>query len=202
MQYDIRIEGTTGLIQHAGTGLDQTSEANTEIAQLVKKTDSERTQEERNRITTLEVIKSIWFDSKGAPSVPVAAIRSCIERAARKLKQGPAVREGLIVVSSRFEWDEQRYGGLDNIEALCMAVKFTVPVVVGRSRILRTRALFEPPWAVEFRLDTDPELIDENKLRAWMDIAGRRIGLGDWRPEKSGHHGRFRLNSISEAGSV
>ena len=68
----------------------------------------------------------------------------------------------------------------------------TVGVVVQRSRILRTRALFEP-WGATFVLECDDELVDSEQLDAWLDIAGRRIGLGDWRPEKSGNHGRFEV---------
>ena len=56
---------------------------------------------------------------------------------------------------------------------------------------MRTRPLFEPPWAAEFRVDYDPDLVDKSLLENWLDIAGRRIGLGDWRPEKSGMYGRF-----------
>ena len=57
---------------------------------------------------------------------------------------------------------------------------------------MRTRPKFDPPWAAEFRVEYDPELVDKMQLENWLDIAGRRIGLGDWRPEKSGmYKGRF-----------
>ena len=68
-------------------------------------------------------------------------------------------------------------------------------LVVQRSRILRTRAKFDE-WGVRFIVEVDQELVDKAQLSAWLDIAGRRIGLGDWRPEKSGHYGRFQLEAI------
>lgn len=70
---------------------------------------------------------------------------------------------------------------------------------VKQSRIERTRAKFDE-WSVTFRVDIDPELVDEKKLASWLDIAGRRIGLGDWRPEKSGTFGRFETVSIEPIG--
>ena len=60
-----------------------------------------------------------------------------------KLKQGPQVREGLIVVSSRFEYDTDRYG--EATEDLIKSCHFTVPVVINRSRVMATRAKFDTP---------------------------------------------------------
>lgn len=80
-------------------------------------------------------------------------------------------------------------------EELGKTAQFTVGVVVQRNRILRTRAKFDE-WGVSFIVEADDELVDENQLEAWLDIAGRRIGLGDWRPEKSGIYGRFQMEAI------
>ena len=46
--------------------------------------------------------------------------------------------------------------------------------------------------------DVDPEQVDEEKLTAWLATGGRRVGLGDWRPEKSGHYGRFDVEKVIE----
>ena len=68
------------------------------------------------------------------------------------------------------------------------------------ARIMRTRAMFQQPWSCTFTLDCDDELIDQERIERWLDIAGRRIGLGDWRPEKSGDYGRFRDGADYQAG--
>ena len=59
-----------------------------------------------------------------------------------------------------------------------------------RVRVLRTTARFER-WNCAATLDCDDSLVDQDQLEAWLGIAGRRVGLGDWRPEKSGTFGRF-----------
>lgn len=195
MLYRVRIEGEAGLIQHAGTGIDPETEINKELSKLTAKKAAQRVEAENVRIRDLEVIKSLWLDSDNRPTVPSAAIRSCIEAAARKLKDGPAVREGLLITDTAFSYDEKRYG--TDLETIAKQAQYTVPVVVQRSRILRTRALFDLPWSVEFNVDADDDLVDIDRLRTWLDIAGRRIGLGDWRPQRSGEFGRFKTENIA-----
>ena len=199
MQYNIVAEGTSALIMHSGLGIDPEQPVNRELAKLTSKKASVRTDTENVRIRDLETIKSLWLSEDGQrPAVPGAALRSCIEAAARKTKSGPDVREGLVMLSTTFHYDANRYGS--TLDEIGKSAQFTVPVVVQRAHILRTRAKFDTPWHVEFSIDTDPDLIDKEKLRGWLDIGGRRIGLGDWRPQKSGSYGRFTTRSIEAAG--
>ena len=93
-----------------------------------------------------------------------------------------------------FTYDSKRYG--TTVEAIGKSAQFTVPVVVQRARILRTRAKFDCPWSIVAVIDADDELVDKQKLTAWLDVAGRRIGLCDWRPQKSGTFGRFEPKSV------
>ncbi len=120
-----------------------------------------------------------------------------IEASARKTKDGSFVREGLMVESVAFRYDVKRYG--ETREDLSRKAQFTAPVVVNRKRILRTRAKFDCPWSVVGVADVDPELVDRDKLTAWLALGGRRVGLGDWRPEKSGGpFGRFDVKKVTE----
>lgn len=196
MRYRIKLRGVAPIIMHNGAaGLDTRSPANLEKATISRKKGSNRTEADEIRFRELEVETSLWLDGKGAPTIPEAAIRGCIEKGARKLKQGPQVREGLIVEQvEKFEYDESLG---KTVAELCKTVQFTVPVKVQSSRILRTRAKFDE-WAVTATLEVDDELVDQDQLESWLDIGGRRIGLGDWRPATSGSFGRFELESIEK----
>ena len=190
MEFRISITGESPLIQHSALGIDTALELNQEKANLVKKKGTNRTSEDDRRIRAIETELAFWLNKDDQPIIPAPAMRSCIETGARKVKQGPQVREGLIVLNDGLlEYDKERYG--ETLAELVSRTQFTVPVVVQRTRILRTRPMFEMPWGTEFRVEYDPELVDQIQLRNWLDIAGRRIGLGDWRPEKSGMYGRF-----------
>ena len=100
MRYRISITGTSPIIMHNGAaGLDNGSAANKEKALLTKKKGSNRTAPDDIRIKELETYIAFWTDDNDGPTVPPAALRAVIETGARKLKQGPQVREGLIVES-------------------------------------------------------------------------------------------------------
>ena len=153
-----------------------------------------RTVADNERLRRLETIRSLWLNADGMPTIPPAAIRSLLETGARKLRQGAQVREGLVVVDTSFVYDIDVYG--ETLDELAERAQFTVPVVVKGIRLMRTRPKFDPPWSCTFTVDADDELVDQDHLARWLDIGGRRIGLGDWRPEKSGEYGRFSIGSI------
>ena len=195
MRYKVTLDGISPILTHNGAaGLDTRSPAKLEITSIAKKRGSNRTESDDNRLIELECQNSIYLDYDGRPTLPAAALRAALEAAARKTKQGGDVREGLLVESLAFTYDAKRYG--TTVEAIGKSAQFTVPVVVQRARILRTRAKFDCPWSIVAVIDADDELVDKQKLTAWLDVAGRRIGLCDWRPQKSGTFGRFVPKSV------
>ena len=197
MQYRITIRGISPIIHHNGAaGLDTRSAISREIAAIAAKRGGNRTEADEDRLRELECQRSLWLDESGAPAVPATAIRATIEAGARKRKQGPQVRGGLVILETDFDYDREKYGtALVDLGKNC---QYVTPVVVQRNRILRTRARFDTPWSCTVTVDVDEELIDEPQLMEWLDIAGRQVGLGDWRPEKSGTFGRFVAESIEE----
>ena len=196
MRYRITLEGLAPIIHHCGTsGLDTRSPAALEMAEIARKKASNRTEADDIRLRQLECQRSLWLDECGNPTVPASAVRAVIEGGARKLRQGPQVREGLVVESiDEFRFDTEKYG--TTLAEWCETTQFVAPVVVRRNRILRTRAKFNE-WALTFTVEVDPELIDQDQLLNWLDIGGRRLGLGDWRPQTSGTHGRFEVKSCA-----
>ena len=197
MDVKVKIIGQTSLIHHSGAGIDPSTPAAREIREITAKRGGNRTDVEEIRLRELECQRSIWLDGVGdKPTIPPQAFRAAIETAARKVKQGPMVREGLTAVDAEFIYDTDRYGS--TLAELGQTTQFVTGVVVQRSRVLRTRAKFDCPWQATFLLDIDLNLVSEQMLAAWCEIAGQRIGIGDWRPEKSGHYGRFSLDDIWE----
>jgi hypothetical protein len=66
------------------------------------------------------------------------------------------------------------------------------PVVVSHARIARVRPMW-PEWQCQLWLEVDVARITEDQVRAALELAGRIIGVGDFRPEKGGPYGRFRV---------
>lgn len=196
MRYRIELKGIAPLITNNGAaGLDTRSPANVEKAEISKKKGSNRTEHEENRLRELDCFISLYEGEDGAPTIPGDMLRAAIEAAAKTLKQGPQVRGGLLVEGvEKFSYDRNPGTTIDKLSKN-EDVQFTVPVRVQQNRILKTRAKFDE-WGVTFTIDADDEQVDQSQLQAWLDIAGRRIGIGDWRPQKSGVYGRFKTESI------
>jgi hypothetical protein len=55
---------------------------------------------------------------------------------------------------------------------------------------MRTRPIF-PEWELEFTVEYSPDLVQRDRLEEWVEVAGRQIGLSDWRP----NYGRFEVVS-------
>ena len=197
MRFEFTLAGVSPTLMHNGAaGLDSRSALSCEIAAIAAKRGGNRTDVDDRRLRELECQRSLYLGADRRPTVPEAALRAMIETGARKTKQGSLVREGLMIESVTFRYDVDRYG--DDVKKLSETAQFVAPVVVGRQRILRTRARFDCPWSVIGIADVDPQQVDKDKLTAWLDTGGRRVGLGDWRPEKSGHFGRFDVEKVIE----
>lgn len=59
-----------------------------------------------------------------------------------------------------------------------------------KGRILTHRPMFDD-WALAFEIYIDGDIITPNLVRAIIDDAGKRVGLGDFRPARKGPYGRF-----------
>lgn len=66
------------------------------------------------------------------------------------------------------------------------------PVVVGKARVLRCRPSF-PKWRVKLALEVDTAILRPDDVKDALALAGRIVGVGDYRPEKGGGFGRFRV---------
>lgn len=65
------------------------------------------------------------------------------------------------------------------------------PVVVGKARVLRCRPVWNQ-WQIRLPLEIDTAMISADHVRESLLLAGRIIGVGDYRPEKGGGFGRFK----------
>lgn len=57
---------------------------------------------------------------------------------------------------------------------------------------IRFRGEF-PEWATELNVSYKPTAISQEQLIALFDEAGFSVGVGEWRPERRGSFGRFKV---------
>jgi len=58
---------------------------------------------------------------------------------------------------------------------------------------IRYRGEFSPGWRVKIPITFNASRISEEQVLAWLDEAGTASGIGDWRPQKGGQCGMFKI---------
>jgi hypothetical protein len=71
-----------------------------------------------------------------------------------------------------------------------------IPATKGRIMRHRPRVL---EWMVQFTLEVDTTLVSIDFVHQLLQEGGRRIGIGDFRPERGGSFGRFLMSNWSPA---
>ncbi len=74
----------------------------------------------------------------------------------------------------------------------CDSRSVVIPSTGGR--IMCHRPRFDE-WRVSLTLNIDDAMFSEGVVRELVDLAGSRIGVGDFRPARRGPFGRFRVDS-------
>ena len=74
-------------------------------------------------------------------------------------------------------------------------------VVVQRNSILRARPEVER-WGCVLELEVDLDFTSPWQVEELLNIAGRISGVGDFRPEKRGPHGRYRAELLTDGASA
>lgn len=71
----------------------------------------------------------------------------------------------------------------------------TIPATKGR--IMRHRARYNE-WSARFSLEVNDDVLPPSFVHQLLIEAGSQIGIGDYRPEKGGPFGRFRVTHWTE----
>lgn len=66
------------------------------------------------------------------------------------------------------------------------------PVVIQRARVMKHRARIER-WTLTFIFEIEDDIIPLEDINEMVTDAGRRSGIGDYRPSKGGPFGRFQV---------
>jgi hypothetical protein len=181
MDLDITIAGVTPLLMHKFSDTDQLRA--TEGVALASANTERGTAYE-------QAAAGIYYDEGGVIVLPQPNLLRCLMEGGRYFKVGKrqvtTQRESLIPACV-------------DILAVAMKLQYAEPWTVDTrpvripstgGRILRHRARFDD-WQVSFALSLDTEILGPTLLREVVDAAGKRVGLGDFRPACKGPFGRF-----------
>lgn len=68
----------------------------------------------------------------------------------------------------------------------------------SKSADIRYRPEYEF-WAMRIAFRLNPSIMSEDELAGYLAQAGHGVGIGEWRPQKNGLNGTFRLATADEA---
>ena len=156
----------------------------------LKQQEGKKTRSRDKRVPEQEFEEATYRTAKGECGIPLLAIKSAIIGAAHKDIgiEKTLVKKALFIPSD------------DPLGVLPIKYKHRVmredPVRVGQgSADLRYRPEFSKGWTCEITAEVDTELLQVDDLINLVDRAGFGVGIGEWRPEKEGEFGRFRVDS-------
>lgn len=184
----ITITGVTPMLMHAFTDADQLAASNgTRVASAAG-----------DRGTAHEQAAShLYLAADGKTIIiPQPNIFSCIVEAGKFFKNGKSkvttLKTSLIPACVFFndtEYVLEHNGWSVDTRAV------RIPSTGGR--IQRHRPIFEV-WSLTFDVDLDTDEMSPKLFRDIVDAAGKKIGLGDFRPATKGPFGRFVVTKWEE----
>lgn len=177
----VTIEGTTPLLCNRFTDARQLSATN----------GGATAQASPDRGTPLEQAKErLYIGADGAPMIPQPNIFRCL------IDAGSYFKVGRTKVTTQKSSMIPAYVEIPGVEiAIAHKEPWTVDTRAVRipatgGRILCHRPCFHD-WTLTFDLLFDESMFNARVLREIVDAAGRRVGLGDFRPACKGPFGKF-----------
>lgn len=206
----VKVEGTTALLMHnvtySANPLSQLSKTTKKFTGKRKKTDNDH--EILFKLDWLgglycakipEIIaddQTVVFNGGQGLNLPYRMIKAMLINAAKKSKDGTTVKQGIIVTGdAKFNFpDKKEFDKQENpFEWLYQKEQYidTSLVTVNRSKVLRTRGIFQE-WSAEFNVSFLPELLNFGDIERFLMLGGKVIGFGDYRPD----YGQFEVTDI------
>jgi len=181
---NFRIVGIAPLLMHNGQLADPANTYSRKIKEISSK--RSKTESDYEEMAKLEWFGSLYLYKKQI-CIPGYVMEGCLigkGGAARKERMGKEAAIGVWVVNNfplEYDGPQDPYKLWENEDFQDRSI-----VVVRGNRVVRTRPIFHD-WAANINLEFDTDFVDEDSVRRWVEVAGRQVGLMDWRPR----YGRF-----------
>jgi len=141
-----------------------------------------------------EALKKLYIDMDGNIYQPATHLERALIEAGKKIRvkgQGKATYSklfGSMITIPQLDIPHQK----TDYEIF----KTLVVIPSTKGRVMRYRPMFKE-WILEFDIEIEEE-IDVKAVKEALEIAGKYVGIGDWRPEKKGKFGKFQVTSFQE----
>ena len=184
---DVTIAGTTPLLCNNFSDEAQLSATSGVKSSIIGDKGSPRKQAEQK----------LYIGNDENPMIPQPNMFRCLIDAGKYFKSGKSkvttIKSSLIPACLEIEGVEIPIIHQEPWEVDTRAVR--IPATGGR--ILCYRPKFND-WSLLFTMHLDDDVMTSQLLREILDTAGKRIGLGDFRPDCKGPFGKFVVTHWEE----
>lgn len=218
----VRITGVNAILLHNDDGVNPTNPITKATKSITSKGSKNRTDEDELRLLDLGFISAIYHDDAlkmlphvlnanysesegsliykipkkekdlmtGSIFIPSENVEATIVGGAKKNKKGKQIQKTVMIYP-----DKIPVIGMEDVsihEMIQMdCYKDIRNVKIGQSKTLRCRPRIDN-WSLEFIVEYEPDIISGEDIETAIRVAGREVGLCDYRPK----YGRFTVDYI------
>ena len=183
----LKLIGMSDMLLHSDRGanpLNPETKAHKALTSKRKKTDDDHMEIARSEY-------NLGFYNHENVALPGQNVKSMLVGGAKFNKLGTAFKRCVMVID---DWVEIDHSGPKSKSKMwedagcvdCRSVK------VGQARLMRYRPRL-CDWSLTVTVYYDESMVESRQLIAAAEDAGTFVGLGDYRPEKGGIFGRFKV---------
>ena len=197
IKLNLNMKGIRPIILHNGRTADPLDPWAKKLKSIAAK--RKKTEEDHDLMGEIEFEASLYWSDDLGVYMPVDNLHRMFLDACKKIRMG---RESIgIMVDTEYGCPIifPPHKNLKKLKAEPEA-RIRTLVSIGGVKVVRTRPLVQTGWTMTIPVELDPDIIDRDTFGQIAEIAGHRIGLGDWRPaapKVPGSFGRFAVESIS-----
>ena len=181
------IKGTSALLMNRFT-----EEAEISVSSTTKKATKATKDTPREQAK-----KKAYIDEQGVLYVPGMNIFACIIQGGQftKIGRAKATNAKSSIIPAAMILEEERCT-LNTKDFEVDTRSVVIPATGGRIMAHRPRL---DEWECSFTIDLfDPDILSASDVRQIIDDAGKKVGLGDFRPSRKGPFGRFVVTEWRE----
>lgn len=186
----VRIVGTSPLLMQAETLANPLHE----LTKAHKAVSGKRKKSEEDYLWLMESEwrASMYYADDIGPYLPSLNIEACIAEAGKIRRLGKTIKQAVMVTTDRARLEYEGPRKMDKMWAAGSKFADVRGVSVSGKKIQRCRPVFLE-WSTEFDVQFMDDVLDRSDLVHTIEEAGRRIGIGTYRPR----FGRFEAQVLS-----
>lgn len=181
--YSYRVEGVSSLLMHSPKAMMEDGPSGSSVKRIPSREE--------------EAEKGTYRDEEGCLYLPSAAFRASLMHGAGGRRIGRTAARTVLAGAVFATGSRTSLLDPESGERLRHYRVHIARVVIQRNSIVRARPELER-WGCVLDLEMDLDFTNAWQVEELLNVAGRISGVGDFRPERRGPHGRYRVELLED----